>query len=169
VARSALELNLRLRLASRRLLWLIGAIWTSPNSLLGLCVGGVGVLSGARLERTDGALLIADYPWGPRGALVLGQVIISTLDTLEIECPTYASRSGGPMHRVLLSRHEHAHVLQYLTLGPLFLPLYLVCGGVSGSNRFERAADDYARFGVGWWPWPRASRREGTGPSVRRE
>ena len=41
-----------------------------------------------------------------------------------------------------------------MALGPLFLPLYLLCGGVSVRNRFERAADRYARDGRGWWPWP---------------
>jgi len=38
-------------------------------------------------------------------------------------------------------------------LGPLFLPLYLLHGGVSVRNRFERAADRYALCGKGWWPW----------------
>src|SRR3546814_8544627 len=40
-----------------------------------------------------------------------------------------------------------------MVLGPLFLPLYLLCGGISARNRFERAADRYAGFGRGWWPW----------------
>ena len=37
-------------------------------------------------------------------------------------------------------------------LGPLFLPVYLLCGGVSVRNPFERAADRYAMTGRGWWP-----------------
>jgi hypothetical protein len=44
-------------------------------------------------------------------------------------------------------------VYQYLVLGPLFLPLYFLCGGISARNRFEQAADRYARTGMGWWPW----------------
>ena len=40
-----------------------------------------------------------------------------------------------------------------LVLGPLFLPLYLACGGLSHRNRFEKAADRYAQTGRGWWPW----------------
>ena len=40
-------------------------------------------------------------------------------------------------------------------LGLLFPVLYFACGGVSVRNRFEQAADYYARTGIGWWPWPR--------------
>jgi hypothetical protein len=56
---------------------------------------------------------------------------------------------------VRLGDHERAHVYQYLALGPLFLPLYFLCGGISWRNRFEQAADRYAQTGKGWWPWPR--------------
>jgi hypothetical protein len=42
-----------------------------------------------------------------------------------------------------------------MVLGPAFGPLYLLCGGVSARNRFERAADRYALTGRGWWPWSR--------------
>jgi hypothetical protein len=53
---------------------------------------------------------------------------------------------------VHLGRHELAHVRQALVLGPLFPFVYLISGGVSARNRFERAADRYARSGRGWWP-----------------
>ena len=59
-----------------------------------------------------------------------------------------------------ISPHD---VLQYMVLGPLFLPLYLACGGVSVRNRFEQAADRYAHTGAGWWPWPRPAAPYGTG------
>ena len=52
-------------------------------------------------------------------------------------------------------QHAKHHVLQYMVLGVLFLPLYLLCGGVSAGNRFEQAADRYALTGRGWWPWLR--------------
>jgi hypothetical protein len=54
---------------------------------------------------------------------------------------------------VHLARHELAHVRQSLVLGPLFPIAYLLCGGVSARNPFERAADRYARSGRGWWPF----------------
>src|SRR3546814_17581046 len=67
---------------------------------------------------------------------------------------TYAHNAGhGDEPPIVLADHERAHVYQYMVLGPLFLPLYLLCGGISARNRFERAADRYAGFGRGWWPW----------------
>jgi hypothetical protein len=39
-----------------------------------------------------------------------------------------------------------------MVLGPFFLPAYLVLGGISARNPFERAADRYALTGSGWWP-----------------
>ena len=44
-------------------------------------------------------------------------------------------------------------VLWLLLLGPLFIPISCLCGGISVRNRFERAADHYAMHGHGWWPW----------------
>ena len=34
-----------------------------------------------------------------------------------------------------------------------FKPLYFLHGGISHKNRFEQAADRYARTGLGWWPY----------------
>ena len=51
-----------------------------------------------------------------------------------------------------MDAHERAHVYQAMVLGPLFLPVYLLAGGVSVRNPFERAADRYAASGHGWWP-----------------
>jgi hypothetical protein len=96
------------------------------------------------------------YAWGPGGALVLGQVILNTGASLDVDCITYATRGSVDAQRVRLADHERAHVLQYLALGPFFLPLYFLCGGISAVNRFERAADRYASTGRGWWPWPRS-------------
>ena len=93
------------------------------------------------------------WPWGPGGALTLGNVIVLKGETLELMCATYEHRAGRCQHpAVRLSDHERAHVFQYLLLGPLFLPVYLLCGGVSVGNPLERAADRYALHGYGWWP-----------------
>ena len=74
------------------------------------------------------------------------------LDALAL---TYACRAHGGNQHVRLGDHERAHVYQYLVLGPLFLPVYFACGGISHVNRFEQAADRYASTGTGWWPWAR--------------
>ncbi|GAB3383535.1 hypothetical protein GCM10027432_13520 [Lysobacter fragariae] len=134
----------------------LGAAWALPNTLMGLLAGLVGLAFGAHMHwsRRDFALVFHKWPWGPGGALTLGNVILHTGDTLDSTCVTYAHRAG---HRdeapIMLADHERAHVFQYMALGPLFLLLYFACGGVSVRNRFERAADRYAQTGAGWWPW----------------
>ena len=69
--------------------------------------------------------------------------------------PTYACVAYGGDEHVCLGDHERAHVYQAMALGLFFPVLYFACGGVSVRNRFEQAADHYARTGTGWWPWPR--------------
>lgn len=131
-------------------------LWTLPNTVIGLLVGALGILFGAHahLRQRDLAVVFHRWPFGPGGAMTLGNVILHTGDTLDCGCTTYAHRAGhGDEPEVQLADHERAHVYQYMVLGPLFLPTYLMCGGVSVRNRFERAADRYAHSGRGWWPW----------------
>lgn len=136
-------------------------------TLVGLVLGAIGLLLGSRLRIEHNALVFHRYPFGPGGALVLGNVILNTLPTLDVRVPTYAVRAGidelfADEHSgdaeyahglVWLADHERAHTYQYEALGVLFLPLYLLSGGVSASNRFEQAADRYAQTGAGWWPY----------------
>ena len=133
----------------------LGILWTLPNTLIGLIGGGAGLLFGASVEfsRRDFALVFHHWPWGPGGAITFGNTILHTGDTLDSECLTYEHRAGRCEHpRIKMGDHERAHVYQYMVLGPLFLPVYLLCGGVSVRNPFERAADRYAMTGRGWWP-----------------
>ena len=142
--------------ALRRALVVLGLMWALPNTLLGLIAGGVGLAFGAHVHwrPRDLAIVFHNWPWGPGGALTLGNVILHTGDTLDSTCVTYAHRAGHCEEApIMLADHERAHVYQYMALGLLFLPLYLVCGGISVRNRFERAADRYAQTGRGWWPW----------------
>jgi hypothetical protein len=139
----------------RRSLLALGMLWTSPNSLLGLLLGVAGLAFGARMcwQQRERALVVRRWPWGRGGALTLGNVIVHTGERLDTPCLTYAHRAGRCIEPpVSLADHERAHVYQYMLLGPLFLPLYLLCGGVSARNPFERAADRYASLGRGWWP-----------------
>jgi hypothetical protein len=140
----------------RRVALALGMVWTLPNSVIGLAVGAVGLVFGARIrwQPRELALVIRRWPWGPGGALTLGNVIVHTGDVLDVPCLTYAHRAGrGEEPAISLADHELAHVYQYLLMGPLFLPLYFICGGVSVRNPFERAADRYAQTGREWWPW----------------
>ena len=139
----------------------LGLVWALPNTVLGLVAGGIGMAFGAHAHwrSRDLAVVFHRWPWGPGGALTLGNVILHTGDSLDSPCTTYAHRAGqhdeasGLSHLIQLADHERAHVLQYMALGVLFLPLYFACGGISVRNRFERAADRYAQTGHGWWPW----------------
>lgn len=138
-------------------MWLriLGGIWTSPNTLIGLVGGALGALAGARpyWSSKESALVFRRWPWGPGGAITFGMVILHTGDDLDGLCLTYEHRAGRCVQpRVRLGDHERAHVFQYLVLGPFFLPVYLLCGGVSVRNPFERAADYYAMHGRDWWP-----------------
>jgi len=138
------------------LAWLLGGIWASPVSLAGLLVGLLAWPRGARPRLSDGALVFNGFPWGPGGALTLGNVILHTGQSLDERTLSYACVARGSRNQPLrLGDHERAHVYQYLVLGPLFLPVYFACGGISHRNRFEQAADRYALTGAGWWPWPR--------------
>jgi len=137
-----------------RLAQVLGALWASPVTVIGLAAGLLAWPMGARPALSDAALVFHHFPLGPGGAITLGNVILHTGASLDEVARTYACRAGGNDERVRIGDHERAHVYQYLALGPLFLPLYLFCGGVSARNRFERAADRYALTGRGWWPWP---------------
>src|SRR5687768_6542629 len=140
----------------RTVLILLGALWTLPNTLLGLMLGAIGLAFGAHAHwrNREMALVFHRWPWGPGGAITFGNVVLHTGEDLESPCVTYAHRAGHAQEApIVLADHERAHVYQYLVLGPLFLPLYLLSGGISVRNRFERAADRYASTGRGWWPW----------------
>jgi hypothetical protein len=142
-------------------LWL-GAAWAGPLTLAGLLAGACSLPFGAR-PRWDGAALVFHrFPWGPGGAITLGNVILHTGDSLEVLAPTYACLAYGGDERVCLGDHERAHVYQSMALGLLFPLLYFACGGVSVRNRFEQAADRYAMTGSGWWPWPRGANAAGS-------
>lgn len=134
----------------------LGMAWALPNTLIGLALGAAGLPFGARmhLDRGELAFVFNHWPWGPGGAITFGNVIVHTGQSLDATCMTYAHRAGHCQQPAMrLGDHERAHVYQYMVLGPLFLPLYLLCGGISVRNRFERAADRYALTGRGWWPW----------------
>ena len=153
--------TIRTRSRARRLghgcVFALGLLWASPNTLLGVLLGVLGVPFGARfgVDRAQRALVVRQWPWG-RGALTLGNSIVHSGPDLGQWSRTYADRAGhGPEPLIRMDAHERAHVYQAMVLGPLFLPVYLLAGGISVRNPFERAADRYAATGHGWWPGQR--------------
>jgi hypothetical protein len=145
---------------ARALSGVAGALWALPLTAPMLVVGLLAWPFGARFAVLGPMVVVTRFPFGPLGALALGQVVLSRLPSLDLRVPSYRARDAArqvppsPWHveRVHLGRHELAHVRQALVLGPLFPLAYLLSGGVSARNRFERAADRYARSGRGWWP-----------------
>ncbi len=137
----------------------VGTVWASPMTLAGTVAGLAALPFGARASVSDGAIVVLKFPWGPGGALTLGNTILFTGHSLDQPALTYHCQAFGGKDCVRIGDHERAHVYQYLALGPLFLPFYFACGGISHKNRFEQAADRYAKTGQGWWPW--ASKPEG--------
>lgn len=128
--------------AMRRLFTLLGVIWASPYTLLGLVIGGFGLCTGGR-ARIRGRV-VEFYAGGvawfvrqlPGGSFVLaftlGHVILG-----QTEASLDVARD-----------HEMVHVRQYERWGPLMGPAYLICSLVLWlrgrrpylDNPFEREA-----------------------------
>jgi hypothetical protein len=118
--------------------------WASPNTVIGLAMGLLAFLFGARSQARQGVLefcggvlgALFAAPWlsCPFRAITLGHVILAT-DAATLDC----ARS-----------HEQVHVHQYEQWGPFFLPAYvasslwqLACGRrCYRDNWFERQAYD---------------------------
>lgn len=122
---------------------LLKSLWASPTTAIGLLVGGVGSLSGARWQVRQGVLecyggLVtwllehATLLKGGAMAMTLGEVILG--------------RSQAALD--LTRAHEHVHVKQARAWGPLFIPAYLLASVIAllrrknpyRDNAFERQA-----------------------------
>jgi hypothetical protein len=131
------------------LVGVLGKLWTSPNSIIGILLGAVGVLFGARVRRGYNAIWFINYPIG-RGALTLGNVVLATRGWE----PEAALTVYGVFQQV--GPHEEAHTRQYEVLGPFFGLAYLLLpGAFTARSPFERAATLYATGLGGWWPGTR--------------
>ena len=92
--------------------------WAGPNSLLGLALGSLGLLTGGSWQVVAGVvefhggalrLLLSWVPLaGGASALALGHVILAQNGDALASCRA----------------HEQVHVRQYERWGPLFLPAY---------------------------------------------
>src|SRR5688572_3358161 len=148
---------LRLRQTARVVLDVAGKTWTAPNTLAGLLLGAVALLAGARVRLAHNAIVFHAVPLAYR-AFVLGNVIINPMPDLDWRCATYESVARRKrdatcaLETVHLGKHEEAHTWQYQVLGPFFLPAYALTMLLPSPTPFERAADEYAKSGRGWWP-----------------
>ena len=114
----------------QRTLTVLGRIWTSPNTLLGVLLG----LLNGNLPRANGGAF--DIPLG-------GGVVAACCNVLGIRAFTVGDCIlwNSPPTPVV-RRHEMRHVAQYRLLGPLFLPLYFILLALSGywNHPLERDA-----------------------------
>ena len=101
-----------------RRLWSL--FWAAPNSLIGLAIGSLGLITGGHCHRIAGVLefyggavdrLLARAPLtGGAAAMALGHVVLG--------------RDMATLDRC--RAHELVHVRQYERWGPLFLPAYFL-------------------------------------------
>jgi hypothetical protein len=93
---------------------LIDYLWASPGSVVGVALGLVALLAGARWSAHRGVIEVAlrreDQRRGvmPIVAITFGHVVLG--------------RTAADLER--LRAHEHAHVAQYERWGPLFFLAY---------------------------------------------
>ena len=118
----------------RPLFILAGVIWSLPTTLLGLTVGGVGLLTGGRVQRKGrvlefhGGLVtwsLSKMPIRPM-AMTLGHVIVG-LDAASLD---------------FCREHEMVHVRQCELWGPFFLPAYLLSSAVIWIRRGDAYRDN---------------------------
>jgi hypothetical protein len=124
----------------------LGKVWASPNTALGVALGAIAVMLGARAQFGRNALEFLDNPLighVQRSAITLG----NTIHYAPGRAPDDRVRRYDKSGIVSLGEHEKAHTLQYERWGPLFLVIYVLCWLPwipPAGNRFEHAADDEA-------------------------
>jgi hypothetical protein len=96
-------------------------IWVLPNSLIGLSVGLIGVMSGGGYQVRRGCLeFYGGFVTFMLKRIGVGQgVLAMTLGHTIIG----QDQSGLDLAR----DHEQVHVVQYERWGPIFIPAYLSC------------------------------------------
>jgi hypothetical protein len=125
---------------------LLGKLWASPNTALGLAIGTVAVMLGARARRGNNAIEFLEQPFVTligRSAVTLG----NTIHYAPGRDPDHVLRRYDGSADVRLGDHERAHTDQYERWGPFFLIAYAISWLPfipPAGSRFEHAADDDA-------------------------
>jgi len=119
----------------------IGYLWTSPNTMIGLCFLPVAMLTGGRAQRVEGVLEIY-------GGFT--QFFLSRMLAINAGAMTLGHVVLGQSREMLdwTRKHERVHVRQYQRWGPAFLPAYACSSAWAWwrgdrpylDNRFEREA-----------------------------
>ena len=124
----------------------LGKVWASPNTLLGLALGAVAVMLGARVRLANNAIEFLDQPFVDliqRSAVTLG----NTIHYAPGRDPGDVIRRYDRTAELMLGDHERAHTHQYERWGPFFLLAYAISWlpfVPPAGSRFEHGADDAA-------------------------
>lgn len=123
------------------LLRALAYIWASPNTLLGMAMGGVIWCTGGHIRLIDGVI---EYYGGSIGRFLDG------LPNFKFTAITFGHTILGTSQASLceVRAHEHVHVRQYECWGIAFLPAYwlssiwqMICGrNLYRDNYFEKQA-----------------------------
>lgn len=106
--------------ATKSLIKCLLILWASPYSILGICIGSIGMLWGGKCRVREGAIefyeggsrwFVSRLPPGPRTAgFTLGHVILG--------------QTGAGLEAV--GEHERVHVRQFERWGPIMGPAYIL-------------------------------------------
>lgn len=107
--------------AIRTLLTAAAILWALPWTLLGLCIGGLGLLTGGKARRVG---RVVEF-WG--GATTTFLRIFPLVKGASAVTFGHAVLGRSPEALDSCRTHELVHVRQYERWGPLFVPAYLLC------------------------------------------
>ena len=126
---------------------LLSKVWASPNTLLGLVVGYLGVMFfGGKAQKVDGC-------WEFHGGLVKWLLHLAPTGSGALAMTLGHCIWGQTESALDVTRlHEHVHVRQYGRWGPFFIPAYFTAsliawlngGNAYRDNAFEVEAYDQA-------------------------
>ncbi len=108
---------------------LVGKVWNLPNTVIGVTVGFVGwAMGGDAPTISNNAIVFANNPLAPAGAITLGNAIL-------IGAPTKDNPDWGPTYVLpngyTVLQHEEQHTYQGQLLGPLYLPANGLAAAIS--------------------------------------
>ena len=131
-----------------------GKIWTLPNTIAGLALGGAGTIAGLltgthpQVKFGHNAIQFLNNPLINGGeALTLGNAISYSPGVQPNSPGAYGDRD------VQVGPHEEGHTYQAQVLGPFYGPAWLLGGAKTLSNPLEAAAQRYGAGRGSWWPW----------------
>jgi hypothetical protein len=125
----------------------IKILWAAPWSLWGLGIGGAGLLTGGRVQRSGRILEF----WG--GFLPLFLKYFPVVAGSPVATFGHVVVGRSQRHLEACRPHQMIHVRQYERWGPLFVPVYLILSALAWccrkhpyyDNPFERQAFEATR------------------------